>query len=127
MRFINKFSLCIFLLIGFLIRFLFPAEFRVLYFNIFMTITAFLVGILIYKYKCINLIAGIDSNKGNESNIENTSKYVGRLMFLIAFILGIATLLSLFVDGLFKSWYMVFFVGPIVVYAFYCLVKINQA
>lgn len=124
MRYVNKGSLSIVLFVGYLLQFSLPLGYRPYYLGIFLTVLFFLLGILIYKYKCINLIAGIDSN--DEHN-ENASKYIGKLMFMISFAIGCASILSFFIDEFFTSWYSIIFIGPVLIYSFYCLVKCNQA
>lgn len=124
MKYVNKTVTLIIIFIVFILLILIPEKWQGTYIAGSISLLSLLAAILVYKYKCVQLIAGIDNNKGND--VDKQSKYGGILLFTIFCMSFIALLLTIFSKELSESLFMIILIIPIIIAIPFCIYKMNQ-
>lgn len=124
MKFINKATAIIFLFIIIYFSTLFPNAYQSLVLSLALSLFTFILAILIYKYKCVNLIAGVENRSNIDANKQ--SKYGGLLLFIISLMLLIAALIFFINPSFSKSPYMIILAIPIIIAIPFYIYKMNK-
>lgn len=124
MKFINKATAIIFLFIVIYFSTLFPSEYQSLALSLALSLFTFILAILIYKFKYVNLIAGVESKSNIDANKQ--AKYGGLLLFIISIMLLIAALIFFINPSFTESPYMIILAIPIIIAIPFCIYKMNK-
>lgn len=123
MKYVTKTTALIIIFALFVSLLFVPENWQGTYLSASLALLSFLAAILVYRFKCVQLIAGVEKN--NNKHVDKQARYGGILLFIIALMSAITMLITIFFKEFSDSVYMIIFAIPIIAAIPYCLYKMN--